>query len=98
MFYLCKYSLQNKSTDEGSKMKVKDLIEQLSKYNPETLVLVSGYEGGLESGIFVSEQEVHKYDMPYMGDYENWYDYEKETQPDEKFIKAVTIERGGERT
>lgn len=29
-------------------MKVKELIEQLQQYNPETLVLIPGYEGGYE--------------------------------------------------
>jgi hypothetical protein len=29
-------------------MKVKELIEQLQKFDPETLVMVEGYEGGID--------------------------------------------------
>lgn len=29
-------------------MKIKDLIEKLSKYDPETLVMVEGYEAGVD--------------------------------------------------
>lgn len=39
-------------------MNVKDLIEKLSQYNPETLVVVSGYEGGVTETFVVSENEV----------------------------------------
>lgn len=39
-------------------MKVKDLIQKLSTYDPETLVVVSGYEGGVTEKLFVSEEEI----------------------------------------
>jgi len=30
-------------------MKVKDLIEKLQRYDPETMVVVNGYEGGVDT-------------------------------------------------
>lgn len=39
-------------------MKVKDLIENLSKFDPETMVVVSGYEGGYTEKLGVCESEL----------------------------------------
>lgn len=74
-------------------MKVKELIEKLKTYDPELLVLVSGYEGGLESRILISKQSVQEKVIPYSGNYEVWTDYDKRTLPRKRSKKALTIER-----
>lgn len=53
-------------------MKVRDLIEELRKFSPDGLVLVSGYEGGYESGVTVSKKDVVKYVSDYFGDYDDY--------------------------
>jgi hypothetical protein len=48
-------------------MKVKELIEQLQKFDPETLVMVDGYEGGYSDIL-----ELHK--IPIKLNYhKDWY-------------------------
>jgi hypothetical protein len=39
-------------------MKVKDLIAQLQTYDPDLMVVVSGYEGGVEECQSVSEHTI----------------------------------------
>lgn len=39
-------------------MKVKELIEKLQKFNPDTMVVVSGYECGFDELIEVSEIKI----------------------------------------
>ena len=39
-------------------MKVKDLITQLQAYNPDHMVVVSGYEGGVEEAGGTSEHTI----------------------------------------
>jgi hypothetical protein len=39
-------------------MKVKDLITQLQAYNPDHMVVVSGYEGGVEEAKSISEHTI----------------------------------------
>ena len=75
-------------------MKVKDLIRELQKYNPEELVLVSGYEGGFESGIRVRVIDVHEQSgISVFGNYGEWEAYDKRTEPEEKFVVAIFVER-----
>ena len=40
-------------------MKVKELIEQLSKMDPEAMVVVDGYEGGVDELKKITEEEVY---------------------------------------
>ena len=74
-------------------MKVKDLITELQKYDPEFLVLVSGYEGDYEEEIEVYQIDVHPHDHAYFGSHEKWEDYEKRTEPNEPFQSAVIVAR-----
>ncbi len=74
-------------------MKVKDLIRELQKYDPETLVLVSGYEGGFQSKINVGKYDVHRCDHFYFGDYEEWDEYNKGSEPEEPYEEAICVER-----
>lgn len=39
-------------------MKVKDLIAQLQTYDPDLMVVVSGYEGGVEEAGYTSEHTI----------------------------------------
>jgi hypothetical protein len=41
-------------------MKVKELIKLLQQFDPNTEVVVSGYEGGFTSGIIVNERSLVK--------------------------------------
>lgn len=68
------------------------LIKALEKLDPDTLVLVSGYEGGFESDFTVKLKKVYKHKTDYFGDYEDAeYRDSEETEP---VVSAVTIERG----
>lgn len=59
----------------SGRMRVVDLIEELLQFEPDTLVLVSGYEMGYESGIEVSKKSVTEYEMAYGGNYEEYSDF-----------------------
>lgn len=48
-------------------VKVKDLIDLLSNYDPEDIVVVSGYEGGFTETISVYETEL------YLNVFTEWY-------------------------
>ncbi len=75
-------------------MKLGELIVELQKHDPDTLVLVSGYEGDYESSIVVLKEEVHyNKHSSYFGDYEEWDSYSKKSEPKEPFTKAVIIAR-----
>lgn len=39
-------------------MKVKDLIAELQQFNPDLMVVVSGYEGGVEEAQATSEHTI----------------------------------------
>ena len=54
-------------------MKVKELIEQLQKLDPETLVMVEGYEGGYCNAVNTKHIEVcGPFKQPwYYGEYED---------------------------
>ena len=74
-------------------MKVKDLINALSKFDLNSQVLVSGYEGGYQDEIEVFQTDVHLCDRPYFGSYEKWEDYDKRVEPNELFQSAVIVAR-----
>jgi len=67
-----------------------ELITELQKYAPDTLVVVSGYEGGYSNPSKVSLIPVIKHAQDYFGDYEEfdswWHDGELP-------ILSVAIER-----
>lgn len=71
-------------------MRVVDLIEKLLEFDPNALVLVSGYEGNYESGIVVFEQVVGKYICDYHGDYD---DYDADFSEDPSPVTAVIVAR-----
>lgn len=66
----------------GRKMKIKELIESLSKLNPEALVVVNGYEGGFEQPeppreLFIchNQEKDHQGNLPWWeGEYQETYD------------------------
>jgi hypothetical protein len=71
-------------------MKIKELIEQLKKYDPEMLVVVNGYEGGWDDiNIIKEEILIEEENNPW---YEGKYSYfeKKEDNPD-RAIKAITL-------
>ena len=39
-------------------MKVKELIEKLQRYNPEQMVVISGYEGGYDAVDEINEMKI----------------------------------------
>ena len=71
-------------------MRVVDLVEKLSQFDPDTLVLVSGYEGNYESGIVVFGQAVMKRETAYHGDYDDFDAFEGERVDS---IDAVVVAR-----
>jgi len=72
-------------------MKVKELIEQLQKFDPETLVMVDGYEGG-----YSDISDIYK--VPIKLNYhKHWY-YGKHEEANEYFgymmdCEAIIIPR-----
>ena len=48
-------------------MNVKQLIERLSAYDPETMVIVSGYEGGVNEAKYVGDVKIK------LNVYTEWY-------------------------
>jgi hypothetical protein len=72
-------------------MKIKELIEQLKKYDPEMLVVVRGYESGWDDIDIIKEQILIEWeynDSWYEGKYS--YFEEKQDKPD-RAIKAITL-------
>lgn len=71
-------------------MKVKNLIEELQKYDPETRVVLPGYEGGYKDVGYVSESELalNVHDEWYYGAHEDpdFADYYKESYVIEKSV------------
>jgi hypothetical protein len=63
-------------------MKVKELINYLSKINPEATIVVNGYEGGLEEPeppreLFIcpNQEKDHQGKLPWWeGEYQETYD------------------------
>jgi hypothetical protein len=70
-------------------MKAKELIEELQKLDPETLVLVDGYEGGYASIRVAKQIEVHG---PLKRE---WYYGEYDVCPKDELLKlnAFLLER-----
>jgi len=71
-------------------MKIKELIEQLKKYDPEMLVVVNGYEGGRDDiNIIKEEILIEEQNNPW---YQGKYSYfeEKEDNPDNA-INAISL-------
>ena len=48
-------------------MNVKQLIEKLSAYDPETMVIVSGYEGGVDEAEYAADVKIK------LNVYTEWY-------------------------
>jgi len=53
-------------------MKIKELIEQLQKFDPEMLVMVQGYEGGIDAPgkLYQTPVRLNVHDEWYYGDHE----------------------------
>jgi hypothetical protein len=74
-------------------MKVKELIELLSQMNPELLVVVAGYEGGVD--------EIDKFEMCdielnvntewYYGKHEILAEGDKPTNKDSTIVRGVRL-------
>ena len=62
-------------------MKAKELIEQLQKLDPETLILVNGYEGGYAVPTGTKQMEVCG---PFKRE---WYYGEYDNCPEEELFK-----------
>ena len=78
-------------------MKVKDLIEQLSDLDPELMVVVSGYEGGVEEVGTVAVETIilNAHKEWYYGSHEVQGSWRAEEYPDHPRAQAVGI-YGGE--
>ena len=48
-------------------MTIGELIIELQKYDPQTMIVVNGYEGGYTEDIGISEKEI------YLNVYYEWY-------------------------
>lgn len=77
-------------------MTVGELIIELRKFDPQTMVVVSGYEGGYTENIGVSEREIYLnvFDEWYYGHHGDEFDanYRQKETPYEK-ANAVIISR-----
>jgi len=73
-------------------MQVKDLIEELQKYDPETVLVTPGYEGGLDYVRQVEEiiMALNVNDAWYYGDHEE-VDSDDDSHKSCKRTKAVKI-------
>ena len=71
-------------------MKIKELVEQLKKYDPEMLVVVRGYEGGWDDIEKIKEKILIEWENNSW--YEGKYSYfeEKEDNPDNA-INAISL-------
>lgn len=77
----------------GKPMTVREIVDFLQMYPEDTPVLVSGYEGGYESGIILRSQDVHERLSPHFGDYDEWTAYDKQSDPKEPYLQVILIER-----
>jgi hypothetical protein len=75
-------------------MKVKDLISELSKLNPEVDVIVDGYEMGYNSATIISPRIYQETSdkASWKGDFELYEDISEEDRKGEPFT-AVVISR-----
>lgn len=68
-------------------MKVKHLIEKLQRYDPETMVVVNGYEGGVNACSVCREKYIK------LGVNSEWYygNHEIVEEEEESDCKAILI-------
>ena len=67
-------------------MKVKELIQRLQEYDPETMVVVHGYEGGVNACSSLQEEHIK------LGVNSEWYYGNHEIVHDKEFdCKAILI-------
>jgi hypothetical protein len=68
-------------------MKVKELIEKLQGYDPETMVVVNGYEGGVNACSSCKEEHIK------LGVNSEWYygNHEIVEEEEESDCKAILI-------
>jgi len=77
-------------------MKVKDLIQELQKLDPETLVVVAGYEGGVDEVKNITQYkiELDAYkDWAFFGDHCALEDIEDRYSPSSTIVNGVKLER-----
>lgn len=77
-------------------MKVKDLIQELQKLDPELLVVVAGYEGGVDEvknlTQYKIELDAHK-DWAFYGDHSALYDIEDRFSLSSTIVDGVKLEK-----
>jgi hypothetical protein len=68
-------------------MKVKELIQKLQEYDPETMVVVNGYEGGVNACSVCREESIK------LGVNSEWYygNHEIVEEEEESDCKAILI-------
>ena len=77
-------------------MKVKDLIQELQKLDPETLVVVAGYEGGVDEVKNLTQYkiELNAYkDWAFFGDHRALDDIEDRYSLSSTVVDGVKLER-----
>jgi len=74
-------------------MKIKELIEALSKHDPEMEVMQHGYEGGFGnvSGVMEVEMALNVYNEWYYGHHESIDASNKEQYEGKEKIQAIII-------
>jgi hypothetical protein len=75
-------------------MNIKELIEKLKQFDPETLVVVNGYEGGADNINSIEKTTIILRPSGYDGEY-SFYDseYDSEYHKDDIPIKAILLSR-----
>jgi hypothetical protein len=74
-------------------MKVKELIETLSQLDPELMVVVAGYEGGVDEmdKYELCDVELNVNDEWYYGKHDILENGEKPTNKDSTIVKGVLL-------
>jgi hypothetical protein len=77
-------------------MKVKDLIQELQKLDPELLVVVAGYEGGVDELKNITQYKIeldaHK-DWAFFGDHRALDDIEDRYSLSSTIVDGVKLEK-----
>lgn len=77
-------------------MKVKDLIQELQKLDPELLVVVAGYEGGVDEVKNITQYKIeldaHK-DWAFFGDHCALEDIEDRYSLSSTIVDGVKLEK-----